>query len=324
MGGWIKLHKKLKRWELYKDQVAKVLFIELLISANYKDSSWKGVQVKRGQHLTSLPSLASSLGLSEKQVRNGLQRLVRFGCISQLTTTRYRIITILNYDEYQGDDSDEIIDETAANEGQTKGQTGGQARRTNKGRLKAQPEAMNGGAEGRLKLSEGADGRADGRAALKEYKEDKEITLHNGAGNSEVLSSLYAPSSSLIDAMFSWMGHPITPLMHDDISDLITAGRADESLILEAVKISRDKGKRSWAYAHAVLNGLIGRGFTTGAEYRQSRMQLGAQAPSQRKGPRRGRDDPDFDAKINAIIAGAEKRKQEVTACSASTSNAEM
>lgn len=82
----------------------------------------------------------------------------------------------------------------------------------------------------------------------------------------------YIPSDRLNTTLMQWQGVPISPVQLEDISDLITAGRTDEDLILEAVKIAKDKGNQKWDYALGILRGLMGKGYATGAAYRQARL----------------------------------------------------
>ena len=76
-------------------------FFRLLLMANYKDSRWQGIDVKRGQLLTGRKALSVELNLTEKEVRTCLEKLKKSGYIDQQTTNRYTIITICNYDIWQ-------------------------------------------------------------------------------------------------------------------------------------------------------------------------------------------------------------------------------
>ena len=52
MDGWISLHRKLKDWEWYTEPNTFRLFIHCLLSANHKDNSWRGIEVKKGSFVT--------------------------------------------------------------------------------------------------------------------------------------------------------------------------------------------------------------------------------------------------------------------------------
>lgn len=103
-GGFIVIHRKILDWEWYNDINTKVLFLHLLLKANYKPLKFEGRDILRGQLVTSLPSLSSQTGLSVRQVRVSLDKLKMTGEVTSSSFARYRIITITKYDEYQDDD----------------------------------------------------------------------------------------------------------------------------------------------------------------------------------------------------------------------------
>ena len=100
---WIKIHRKILEWEWYHDTNMVRLFLHLLLKANYEDRKWRGITVKRGQLITCRKELSEATGLSEKKIRTCLARLHQTGEIGQQTTNKYSLITICNYDSYQGD-----------------------------------------------------------------------------------------------------------------------------------------------------------------------------------------------------------------------------
>ena len=62
--GWIKIHRKLLEWEWYTDINVKVLFIHLLLKANHKPKSYRGIVIETGQVMTGLELLSKETGLS--------------------------------------------------------------------------------------------------------------------------------------------------------------------------------------------------------------------------------------------------------------------
>ena len=99
--GFIVLHRKLVDWEWYKKPSVKDVFIHLLLTANFVDGRFEGQLIKRGQLATSLPSLSAGTGLSLQQVRTALKHLSATGEITDNANRRYRVITVVKYDEYQ-------------------------------------------------------------------------------------------------------------------------------------------------------------------------------------------------------------------------------
>jgi len=98
---WIKIHRRLKTWEWYKDSNMVHLFIHLLISANFKPSSWRGQVIERGQVVTGRKQLSSQTGISEQKIRTCLNRLKSTNELTIKTTNRFSVITLINYDKYQ-------------------------------------------------------------------------------------------------------------------------------------------------------------------------------------------------------------------------------
>ena len=100
-GGYISLHRQIQSWEWYKNPNTAFLFIHLLLSANFTDTRFMGKKIRRGQVVTSLPSLANETGLSIQNVRTALKHLISTGEITDDSCRTYRIITVVKYNEYQ-------------------------------------------------------------------------------------------------------------------------------------------------------------------------------------------------------------------------------
>lgn len=101
--GFIKLHRKITEWEWYKNPNTFRVFLHCLLSANFTDGRFEGREIKRGQFVTSLPTLAKQTLLSIQQVRTALDHLKSTGEITDSSCTKYRIITVVKYDSYQCD-----------------------------------------------------------------------------------------------------------------------------------------------------------------------------------------------------------------------------
>lgn len=117
-GGFIKLHHKMLQWGWYDDTNTKVLFIHCLLKANWKECEWHGHKISPGQFVTSLPRLAEETQMTVKQVRIALKHLKSSGEVADKGYSKYRIITVNNWDQYQAD----------GRQGADKGQTEGRQR----------------------------------------------------------------------------------------------------------------------------------------------------------------------------------------------------
>ena len=104
LNGYIKLYRQMLDWGWYDDTNTKVVFLHLLLTANFKDTEWHGIQLKRGDVVTSIPSLAAALKLSERNVRTAISHLKATGEVTDKTFSKFRIISIKNYSQYQDDD----------------------------------------------------------------------------------------------------------------------------------------------------------------------------------------------------------------------------
>lgn len=120
--GWIKLHRQLLDWEWYNDVNTTRVFIHLLIVANHKDNKWRGIDIKRGQRLTSISALASETNLSVKNIRTSIKRLKSTNEVASSSTAQHTVFTMVNYELYQD----------MASEAASQGQANGKPRATNK------------------------------------------------------------------------------------------------------------------------------------------------------------------------------------------------
>jgi DNA-binding transcriptional MerR regulator len=101
MSGWLKLHRSLLEWEWYDDLPCRVLFLHLLIKANYQDGRWHGKPIQAGQFVTSLAKLSEETGLSIQQIRTALSKLESTKEVTSEQQANFRIITITKWLDYQ-------------------------------------------------------------------------------------------------------------------------------------------------------------------------------------------------------------------------------
>ena len=117
MSGWIKLHRNLIDWEWYDDHNTTRLFIHCLVRANFEARKWKGISIARGQFWTSIPTLCSETGLSTSQIRTSLNKLKLTGELTVESQAQGRMVTVLEYDQYQADDRQ--VDSPVTDQSQT-------------------------------------------------------------------------------------------------------------------------------------------------------------------------------------------------------------
>lgn len=100
--GFISLHRKILDWEWYHDHNTTRLFIHLLMKAAHQNTKWQGQQILRGQLITGRKVLAVETGISERSIRTCLENLKTTNELTIKTTNRFSLITLVNYEIYQG------------------------------------------------------------------------------------------------------------------------------------------------------------------------------------------------------------------------------
>lgn len=107
MKGYIKLHRKLLENPIHGNMKYAWLWIVLLLLASHKGTEFlhgnKLIKLECGQLLTGRKQLAEKSGIKEGTIETILNYLESQQQIQQQKTTKYRVITILNWDKYQQD-----------------------------------------------------------------------------------------------------------------------------------------------------------------------------------------------------------------------------
>lgn len=108
MAGYVKIHRAIldspcgSRGAVYLGAM-----VWLVMRARYADGYEKGVELKRGQLFVGRHEMAVLLDISEMSVRCLLAKLEQNGFITRKTTNRGTIITVCNYELYQGSETEE-------------------------------------------------------------------------------------------------------------------------------------------------------------------------------------------------------------------------
>ena len=100
--GFIKLFRSMTDWEWYQDSNTKVVFLHLLLNANWEDYRFKGYEIPKGSVVVGRKKLSRDLNISEKSVRTALKHLKMTNEVTIKTTNKFSIVTIVNWDKYQG------------------------------------------------------------------------------------------------------------------------------------------------------------------------------------------------------------------------------
>lgn len=99
--GFICLFRNFLGWSWYLDINTKVLFIHMLLKANWKDGKFRDTTVPRGSFVSSIAKLAEEIGLTCDEVRTAISHLIQTGEITKQSTNKYTVFTVVNYALYQ-------------------------------------------------------------------------------------------------------------------------------------------------------------------------------------------------------------------------------
>jgi DNA-binding transcriptional MerR regulator len=101
MSGWIKIHRQFINWEWFNKSEAVHLFIYLVLKANHKDGQWQGINIKKGQFITSFGKISADTGISLQVIRTLLKKFEKTNEINIQTTNKFTIVTLCKYECYQ-------------------------------------------------------------------------------------------------------------------------------------------------------------------------------------------------------------------------------
>ena len=102
--GWIKLHRKSIESRVFSDPALWRLWTWCLLRANHSTGYFAGDEIARGSFATGTRVAGETLGLSPSTVHRGLKKLAEWRMISLEVKRGYSVVTVCNYDTYQGDD----------------------------------------------------------------------------------------------------------------------------------------------------------------------------------------------------------------------------
>ena len=102
INGHIVVKRTIKERGWYHDPNTLSVWVHLMVDANFKDSEWDGTIVKRGEVVSSLSELARDCNLSMQEVRTAMRKLGAYGEVLSRRVGRTSIITLCNYESYQG------------------------------------------------------------------------------------------------------------------------------------------------------------------------------------------------------------------------------
>lgn len=109
---YIKISRKILEWEWYQDINTKLVFLHMLLKANWRDGKFQGTTVPRGSFVSSINKLSYELSLTEREIRTAITHLKTTGEVTSKSTNKYTVFTVINYGLYQTTDKQTDNQET--------------------------------------------------------------------------------------------------------------------------------------------------------------------------------------------------------------------
>jgi|TARA_R110000751_G_scaffold125356_3_gene226951 hypothetical protein len=118
--GFITLHRSVQKHWIWQEPEALKFWMALLMQANWEPKTTvfnkRLITVERGQVVFGRKVWSERLKISEMKLRRYLEMLKAQGMINQQITSRYSLITVLNYHEYQVNNQQTTSKQPASNQ----------------------------------------------------------------------------------------------------------------------------------------------------------------------------------------------------------------
>lgn len=222
MTGWISIDRSIQNHWLFKEKRTFSKFeawIYLLMEANHSKAKVpignQIVTVERGQRLTSILTLSDLFNWSRFKVKTFLDLLESDGMLEVKTTSKYTLITIVNYDFYQSE----------------------QGRNQHQNDIKPTSKQHQSNINPTSKQHQTNTNNNDN-------KDNNEKNVNNEKKKAAAFDFFQ-------DNGFGF----ITPYNLDDLNYYLDSFENDSDQIVTAsLKIAKDRNKVTWGYAKSVLN----------------------------------------------------------------------
>lgn len=103
MSGYIRVYRNILDWEWWSDINTYRLFTFMVLSANWKDGKFKGLDIPKGSFVSSIGKLAEKTNLTVNEVRTALKHLISTNEITSKPHGKFTVFTVNNYCLYQED-----------------------------------------------------------------------------------------------------------------------------------------------------------------------------------------------------------------------------
>lgn len=96
--GFIKPNQELLNWEWFDDKNTVYVYLWLTMRAAWCTTRYHGIEIERGQIITTYPEIAEKCDVTIRQARTIIDRLKSTGKAAVKITPKFSIITLLEYD----------------------------------------------------------------------------------------------------------------------------------------------------------------------------------------------------------------------------------
>ncbi|MDA5642101.1 DnaD domain-containing protein [Staphylococcus aureus] len=222
MTGWISIDRSIQNHWLFKEKRTFSKFeawIYLLMEANHSKAKVpignQIVTVERGQRLTSILTLSDLFNWSRFKVKTFLDLLESDGMLEVKTTSKYTLITIVNYDFYQSE----------------------QGRNQHQNDIKPTSKQHQSNINPTSKQHQTNTNNNDN-------KDNNEKNVNNEKKKAAAFDFFQ-------DNGFGF----ITPYNLDDLNYYLDSYENDsDEIVTASLKIAKDRNKVTWGYAKSILN----------------------------------------------------------------------
>ncbi|EUF17190.1 DnaD domain protein [Staphylococcus aureus] len=222
MTGWISIDRSIQNHWLFKEKRTFSKFeawIYLLMEANHSKAKVpignQIVTVERGQRLTSILTLSDLFNWSRFKVKTFLDLLESDGMLEVKTTSKYTLITIVNYDFYQSE----------------------QGRNQHQNDIKP--------------TSKQHQSNINSTTNQQQINTNKNVKNGDNVKNDENEKKKAVAFDFFQDNGFGF----ITPYNLDDLNYYLDSFENDsDEIVTASLKIAKDRNKVTWGYAKSILN----------------------------------------------------------------------
>lgn len=117
-GGWLKIWRQLEEWEYFYDPIRLRSWLKILFKAETSDVVKRGIVVKRGQWLTSYREMAREFSCSLPTAEKVISDFIKCNQVRTLSERKFTIVTVCNYDNWQGEESNKCTQTYTLNDTQ--------------------------------------------------------------------------------------------------------------------------------------------------------------------------------------------------------------